>query len=206
MTSEPVDSASTSRVANPGHIRPPRVAITLIPAFGLMALVVIQRKGTHMRNGLLCLAVILGMLAPVPGRAQAARVGRLPVLEPPRAGVGSCRNNLLTGALRQGGLDRMINYRAADSNWHRLITLSLNVRGEPVMLMATMGTKDGRRGESETVGVNFGPGGTIERGRRSATTTGMPARVSDDRQLGLLPGDTLAARRLETALRQRCRT
>jgi hypothetical protein len=55
------------------------------------------------------------------------------------------------------------------------------------------------------VNVFFGTDGAIVRGRRSAFTTGTPARLSDDRQLGLLPADTLAARRLAAALRQRCR-
>ena len=47
--------------------------------------------------------------------------------------------------------------------------------------------------------------GAILRGRRNAFTTGTPARRSDDSQLGLLPADTLAVRRLAAALRERCR-
>jgi hypothetical protein len=81
----------------------------------------------------------------------------------------------------------------------------MNAKGGSVMLTAMMGTDQGRRGESESVHVFFDTNGSIIRGRRRAFTTGTPTRLSDDRQLGLLPADTLAVRRLDAALRQRCR-
>jgi hypothetical protein len=81
----------------------------------------------------------------------------------------------------------------------------MNAKGGSVILMAMMGTDQGRRGESESVNVFFGTDGAIIRGGRRAFTTGTPARLSDDRQLGLLPADTLAVRHLDGALRQRCR-
>lgn len=64
----------------------------------------------------------------------------------------------------------------------------------------------GRRGETETVTASFGPRGTVVRGSRSAFTTGTPARLSEDRNLALLPADTAGARRLADVLRIRCRS
>jgi hypothetical protein len=99
----------------------------------------------------------------------------------------------------------LVSFQSSDSSSHRLVSLGMNAKGGAVMLMAMMGTERGRRRESESVNVFFGTNGAIARGRRSAFTTGTPARLSDDRQLGLLAADTLAVRRLAAALRQRCR-
>jgi hypothetical protein len=150
------------------------------------------------------LAFTLSILAPSAAEAQAARVGRLPVLELPPAGVGTCRSDPVTPALQREGIARMISFQSSDSSGHRLISLGLNVKGASVMLMAMMGTEQGRRGETESVNAFFDRNGITVRGRRSAFTTGMPARRSDDRQLDLLPADTLALHRLDIALRQRC--
>ncbi len=70
--------------------------------------------------------------------------------------------------------------------------------------MAVMGTDEGRRGEAEYVSVFFGADGVVTRGQRRAFTTGTPAERSDDRELGLLAADTVAIRRLEAELRERC--
>jgi hypothetical protein len=158
-----------------------------------------------MRHGVILLMVALATVEPTPGDAQAARVGRLPVLELPPPGVGTCRNSPVTAALQHEGITRLVSFQSSDSSSHRLVSLGMDAHGASVMLMAMMGTEQGRRGESESVNVFFGTDGAIVRGRRSAFTTGTPARLSDDRQLGLLPADTLAARRLAAALRQRCR-
>jgi hypothetical protein len=158
-----------------------------------------------MRQGVLLFAVGLATVAPTSGDAQPAGVGRLPVLELPAPGVGTCRNDPLTAALQRQGVTRLVSFQSADSNSHRLISLAMNAKGGPIMLMAMMGTEQGRRGETESVNVFFGTDGAITRGRRSAFTSGTPARLSDDRQLGLLAADTLAVRRLAAALRQRCR-
>ena len=158
-----------------------------------------------MRHGVVLLAVALATVAPTSGDAQAARVGRLPVLELPAPGVGSCRNDPVTAALQREGVARLVSFQSSDSSSHRLVSLGMNAKGGAVMLMAMMGTDQGRRGESESVNVFFATDGAIARGRRSAFTTGTPARLGDDRQLGLLATDTLAVRRLATALRQRCR-
>ena len=163
-------------------------------------------KTKCLRHSVVLLAIVIATGVPTSGRAQAARVGRLPVLELPPPGVGSCRNDPVTAALRQGGIARLISFQSSDSGRHRLVSLGMNANGGSVMLMAMMGTDQGRRGETESVNVFFGTDGAITRGRRSAFTTGTPARRSDDRQLGLLPADTLAVRRLDAALRQRCRS
>ena len=160
---------------------------------------------TRIRASVAVLAVALTMIAPTSSEAQAARVGRLPVLELPPADVGKCRNDPVNAALQRGGIARMVTVQSADSGSHRLISLGVNAKGGAVMLMASMGTSQGRRGESESVSVFLGGDGSITYGRRSAFTTGTPSRLSDDRQLGLLPEDTLAVRRLIAALRQRCR-
>jgi hypothetical protein len=158
-----------------------------------------------MRHSVILLAVTLATVTPASGDAQAARVGRLLVLELPSPGVGTCRNDPVTAALRREGVTRLVSFQSSDSSSHRLVSLGMNAKGGSVMLMAMMGTDQGRRGESESVNVFFGTDGAIVRGRRSAFTTGTPARLSDDRRLGLLPTDTAAVRRLVAALRQRCR-
>jgi hypothetical protein len=152
----------------------------------------------------LLIAVALAVVAPARGVAQAAFAGRLPLLELPSAGVGSCRNDPITPDLRREGLARLVSFRAGDSTIHRLVSLGLDARGGIVMLMAMMGTERGRRGESETVNAFFCRDGAIVRGTRRAFTTGVPARRDDDRELGLLPADTLAVQRLAAALRRRC--
>ena len=158
-----------------------------------------------MRRAVSVLAIGVMMAAPNGIRAQQARVGRLPVLELPPTGIGTCRTDPVNTALRRGGITRMISFTSSDSTSHHLVSLGLDSNGRPVMLMAMMGDRQKRRGESESVSVSFGPEGTVVRGRRSAFTSGTPARLSDDRQLALFPADTIVARRLADALRLRCR-
>ena len=73
------------------------------------------------------------------------------------------------------------------------------------MLMVMMSTHDARRGEGESVTVFFGDDDAIVRGDRSAYTTGMPARRSDDRRLGLLPTDSAQVQAMARALVRVCR-
>jgi hypothetical protein len=126
-------------------------------------------------------------------------------LEAPPAGVGTCRNDPTNAALKHAGIARLLSLESNDASSHHLISLGLDAKGGAVMLMALMGTNQGRRGESESVDVFLGKDGSIVRGHRSAFTTGTPTRLSDDRQRGLLAADTLGIRRLIAALRQRCR-
>jgi hypothetical protein len=141
----------------------------------------------------------------MPAYCQPARVGRLPVLELPPPGVGNCRTDPVSATLQRDGVARLVSFRSSDSSSHRLMSLAMDAKGRSIMLMSMMGTHQGRRGESESVQVFFGPDGAIRRGRRAAFTTGTPAQRSDDRQLSLLPTDSMAIRRLDAALRQRCR-
>ena len=157
-----------------------------------------------MRLGVAGLTVIFATIEPALGQGQAARVGWLPVLTAPPASV-PCRNDPVNAALRHAGIVRLVTLQSADSGGYRLISLGLNAKEVPVTLMASMGTEHARRGESESVNVFLDSDGSIVHGRRSAYTTGTPARLSEDRQLGLLPADTLAVRRLIAVLRQRCR-
>jgi hypothetical protein len=159
----------------------------------------------RMRHSTAILVVALATSAPASSEAQAARIGRLPVLEAPPASVAACRDDPVNTELRRAGIARLVSVESADSNRHHLVSLGLTAKGSPVMLMALMGTRQGRRGESETVSVFLGNDGSIVRGQRSAFTTGTPTRLRDDRQRGLLAADTLAIRRLIVALRQRCR-
>jgi hypothetical protein len=162
----------------------------------------ITRK--RMRYVVILFAAALATVASTSGDAQAARIGRLPVLGLPFPGGGSCRDESVTAALQRDGVTRLISFQSSDSSGHRLISLGMSAKGGSVMLMAMMGTDQGRRGEAESVNVFFGTDGAITRGRRSAFTSGTPARLSDDRQSGLQPADTLAVRRLDAALRRRC--
>jgi hypothetical protein len=105
-----------------------------------------------MRDAIILL-VGLAMVSPTVAVAQAAPIGRLPVLTLPPAGVGSCRNDPVTPALQRAGITRLVSFQSTDSSGHRLISLGMRGDGGAVMLMATMGTVEGRRGESESVNV-----------------------------------------------------
>ncbi len=137
--------------------------------------------------------------------AQAARVGRLPVLAKPPASGGTCRRDSTNAQLRGAGVVRLIGFTMEDSSSHRLQSIGVDRYGAPVMLMATMGTRQARRGESETVTVFFGVNGGVIRGERMAFTTGVPTHLSDDRAgVALFAADTAAAVSLAKALLLRC--
>ena len=158
-----------------------------------------------MRCPVLLLAIALASTAPTALGAQAARVGRLPLLELPSPGVGTCRIGPASPTSRRLGVARTIQFSTTETEPHHLVSLSVDAQGAPVLLMALMGTKVGRRGESESITVSFISGDRVTQGKRSAFTTGTPSRMSDDRRLGLLPTDTADAQRMVKALRQRCR-
>ena len=157
-----------------------------------------------MRTALLLLAAILVSIGACRADAQPAHVGRLSLFALPPAGKGSCRTEPASAALRRDGISRLISLQWADSTGHGLMSLGLNAAGAPRMLVTMSGTRHERRGETESASIFFRSDGKIARGRRSAFTTGTPARLSDDRRLGLLPTDSAAAKRLAAALRQRC--
>jgi hypothetical protein len=150
----------------------------------------------------IAIAVLVGASS-VPSRAQVARVGRLPLLAALAAGA-SCTATPASATLRQkGGLVRILN--AQEPGRPRLLSLGVTASGEPRMLMVTMNTRDGSRGEGEAVTVFWAPNGTILRGDRSAYTMGTPARRSEDRRLGLMPNDSAQAQAMARALLRLCR-
>ena len=149
--------------------------------------------------------VIVAVVAslPVQAVAQVARVGRLPILATPAAGA-RCTTMPVAPELRSSGIARLFNVR--ELGHPRLLTLGVSGADKPLMLMAMMSTRQERRSEGESVSVLFGSDARIRSGDRRAYTTGVPARSSDDRTLGLLPTDSMQALSLVRALLQLCRT
>ena len=139
---------------------------------------------------------------PLRGAAQPARVGRLPVLGTLARGA-LCNTMPITAELRSSGVGRLFNVE--EPGRPRLLTVGVTAAGKPFVLMAMMSTRQGRRGEGESVSVFFGSDGRVRAGDRTAYTTGIPARGSDDRQLGLLPTDSAQAKSLARALVRLCR-
>ena len=146
-------------------------------------------------------ATIVAVL-PLRGAAQPARVGRLPVLATPIRGA-VCGTMPVTAELRSSGVDRLFN--VDEPGRPRLLTVGVTAAGKPSMLMVMMSTRQGRRREGESVTVFFGTDGRVLSGDRTAYTTGIPARSSDDRQLGLLGTDSAQAKSLARVLLQLCR-
>ena len=148
--------------------------------------------------------VIVAIVVSLPqqGVAQAARIGRLPVLATPAAGA-RCATMPVTPELRSSGIARLFNIE--ELGHPRLLTLGVSTADKPLMLMAMMSTRQERRSEGESVSVFFGGDARILSGHRTAYTTGIPARSSDDSTLGLLPTDSTEAMSLVRALLQLCR-
>jgi hypothetical protein len=148
------------------------------------------------------IAIVL-LLAASPSAipAQAARVGRLPVLAPLAAGA-TCSTSPASGELKQSGIARLLS--AKEPAQPRLLSLAVSADGKPKVLTILMGTREGQRGEGESVTVYFRDG-VIASGARTAYTTGTPARLSDDHHGGLFPSDTAQAKALAHALVRLCR-
>lgn len=153
------------------------------------------------------IAIIVSLLTSSLGSAgaQAARIGRLPVLAPPPATGGTCRHDSVNAELRSAGIVRLISFSMEDSSSHRLQSVAIDRNGAVLFLSSMMGTRQARRGETETVSVFFDASGRVVNGKRSGFTTGLPTRLSDDRSdVALLRADTAAAIALARALRLRC--
>jgi hypothetical protein len=99
-------------------------------------------------------------------RAQAARVGRLPVLQPPPHAGGTCLRDTTDAQLRSAGIVHTLGFSMEDGNRHRFQSIGVDSAGKVRMLMAMMGTRQERRGESERVTVFFGPNGSVVRALR----------------------------------------
>ena len=144
---------------------------------------------------------VVNMVLASGAQAQAARVGRLPVLAPMNAAAMRCRSLPMNAELRRSGMTSGV--MATDTAASRIVSLAMTSDGRPKMLMAMMSDSTGpRRRELETVTVMFDANGRVVTGSRSAGTTGVPARLSEDRRAGLLPTDTASARALAAALRR----
>jgi hypothetical protein len=148
------------------------------------------------------IVVTVVAILPLRGAAQAARVGRFPVLAMPARGA-LCGTMPVTAELRSSGIARL--YNVEEPGRPRLLTVGVTAAGKPSLLMAMMSTRQGRRSEGESVTVFFGTDGRVRSGDRTAYTTGIPARSSDDKQLGLLPIDSAQAKSLTSVLLQLCR-
>lgn len=135
--------------------------------------------------------------------AQAARIGRLSVLAPLPPSVKTCTRVVTSGELRRQGITRIFDVTEVPADRH--LSFGVDDAGTPHMLMAMMGTNEARRRESESVFAFLGPNGSIARGWRTAMTSGVPARIGDDRRSGLLPADTSQIKALIRALRRICR-
>lgn len=148
--------------------------------------------------------VLLGaFLAVVPheGRAQAARIGRLPLLDSLSARV-ACESTAPTPFLRETGTARLL--MVTDSGTGRSISLGIGTDRRPTTLLVMMGTRDNRRGESETLTASFFRDKVVH-GDRSAFTTGTPSRLNEDRQSRLLPSDTTRILRFTREVLRHCR-
>ena len=137
----------------------------------------------------LLVLTLTALCTPALSHAQAARIGRLPLLDavPKRHACGDAD---ATRDLRASGIVRVI--MLTDSVTGRLVSVSVDRRNRPAYLMAMMGTRQDRRGESETISVHFRDGRPIH-GDRSAFTSGTPSRLSDDRRGPLFAQDTVRA-------------
>ena len=134
--------------------------------------------------------------------AQAARLGRQPVLGPISPASGHCQHAAPGPRVAGTSIKQFISLR--DSVAHRLIGVGIDASGRARFLDAMMYEEQARRHETESVSIFFSPAGQIVRGERRAFTTGTPASRSEDRRGTLLEGDTIAARELARAVIRRC--
>jgi hypothetical protein len=152
----------------------------------------------HIRKTLCLLIAVATAVTSV--SAQDARIGRLPVLAPLRTAMATCRPLPVDEGLRRQGVASGV--MASDSALSRNVSLALTSDGHAKMLIAMMSDSTGvRRREMEKVTVLFDAAGRVVFGSRTAATTGVPARLSEDRLGGLLPSDTAQALALANALR-----
>jgi hypothetical protein len=153
-----------------------------------------------MLTGTTVALLIAVAVATASASAQDARIGRLPLLAPMRTAMATCRPLPIDEGLRRQGVASGV--MATDSALSRTVSLSLSPAGHAKMLIAMMSDSTGlRRREMETVTVFFDAAGRVVMGSRTAATTGVPARMSEDRRGGLLPSDTVQVLALATAVR-----
>jgi hypothetical protein len=117
-----------------------------------------------------------------------------------RVSATHCQPMPVNADLRRQGVASGV--MARDSGLSRTASLAMTVGGRAKMLIAMMSDSTGpTRRELETVTVVFDTAGRVVNGWRFASTTGVPARLSEDRRADLLPADTASALALVNALR-----
>ena len=160
------------------------------------------RKFQSMRyNAPLATLAVVATLAG-PSAAQPAHIGRLPLLATLSSNVHACTSVVTTGELRSQHITRIFDVTEVPTDRH--LSLGVDDGGNAQLFSVMMGTNHARRRESESVFVFLGPNGSIVRGWRTAMTSGVPARLADDRRSGLLPADTSQINALIHALRRVC--
>ena len=153
-----------------------------------------------MRCSTTVVVVLLDAVFSASAHAQAARVGRLPVLAPMRASALHCQPLPMNADLRRLGVATGV--MARDSVLSRTVSLAMTADGRAKLLIAMMSDSTGpKRRELETVTVTFDTAGRVVSGWRHASTRGVPARLSEDRRSDLLPADTASALALANAMR-----
>ena len=152
----------------------------------------------HLRLLLCCIFLAA---APVDLHGQAARIGRLPLLDT-LSTRHACDRATPTSFLRETGTATII--MVTDSVTGRQLSLGVAADQRPTYLMFMMGTTENRRRESESITAMFREGKVIQ-GDRHAFTGGTPSRLSDDRRSGLLPTDTSSLAALAREVVRRCR-
>jgi hypothetical protein len=149
-------------------------------------------------------AVVAATCALLGAGPAAAQIGRLPLLAPLPAAGGSCRYaDLVAASLRSQGIVHSIAWTGGSPS--RMIAVGMDGRGRPRHLMVLASVPDGpRRRVGESVFVMFDPSGEAFTGSRQYYTLGTPARLSEDRNGALLPGDSVDAPALARAVARRC--
>jgi hypothetical protein len=143
---------------------------------------------------LVCAGALQGQSAP-------PEIGRYPVLDSlPRS--GSCQSAPMTPEMRSGGVTKLValNDRTTD----RMISLGVDQKNRPVMLIAFASKRFGERSQTERATILFDSTGRVLRGDRHYSTTGTPASSAEDRKWGLLAVDSTRARTLASSLLVRC--
>lgn len=144
------------------------------------------------------------MLLASAGRAQTPappEIGRFPVLDTLPPG-GACTIAPGNQALLRQGIARVVMF--TDTATNRMVSVSVDAERRPRTLSAFASKQQGKRGETEAVFVTIDARGHVVRGDRSYFTTGVPARLSDDRKAGLLAADSARAVQLAHAVQRRC--
>lgn len=145
------------------------------------------------------LAGAIALCASSAAAGQAARIGRLPLLEPLTARAHCKVAPVPSGA---AGVTRILT---VNDSAERYITIGLTAKNKPRHFSSMMSTSESRRTEVESVRALIDADGSIMNGTRSAYTGGTPSRRDEDRRAGFSAADTTAVTSLIRAVRALCR-